>query len=70
MLKGDLMDSVNAYRSLVHLLLANAGGSVVISQPDLKRALRTGTRIDVEKVGDSETRVFRLVNSEGKQVRV
>lgn len=69
MLKGDLIDAVNSYRALVHVMLSNAGGSMVISNPDLKRALRDGTRIDVEKIGLSEDRVFRLVNGEGKMVK-
>ena len=70
MIKGDLIDSLHSYRALVHLLLANAGGSVVITPPDLKKALRGGCRINVEKIGHSEDRVFRLVNSDGKMVRV
>jgi len=70
LLKGDLIDSLNSYRALVHVIIANSGGSIVIDNTDLKRALRSGSRINVEKVGDSESRVFRLVNNEGKMVRV
>ena len=68
MLKGDMMDSLHAYRALFHVALSNAGGSMVISNPDLKRALKDGTAIQVEKIGNSEDRVFRLVH-DVKQVR-